>query len=202
MSNTSSKVFQRKKSAISRTRNLKFTSVFSTLETNPQFKGSLGEIADKVIHRGEVISDLNKRRGGPRPATAINPRVTQGFKTYNTLIEVQQPQSSEPIVAFDILSEHTKFLNHILANKLLFREKVTGITEVRAIQPPQNTLPRPVSANLGRTLRRKRTLVKKQAETEPSEVEIVAKPDKSKAKDRMIAHFMEIFSRACVMMLK
>ena len=104
----SSKVNVRKASAMSRTRNQRFTSVFSTLEQNPEFKGSLGQIADKVIHRGEVISDLKKRRNGiARPQTAIYPRVKDGFKTYDRLIEVQKPEPKQPIIELDLLSEHT-----------------------------------------------------------------------------------------------
>jgi hypothetical protein len=43
-----------------KSRNYRFTSVFTSLEPNPQFKGSLTFIANKVINRGQTISEMKK----------------------------------------------------------------------------------------------------------------------------------------------
>ena len=56
-----------------------------------------------------------------RPQTAANPRVPDGSKTYEKIIDVEKPEIKQPIIEVDILSEHTKFLNQILSNKLPFK---------------------------------------------------------------------------------
>jgi hypothetical protein len=197
----------RRKSAITRTRNDKFTSVFSTLEPNPVFKGTLTAIADKVIHRGEVISDLKKRRSSmTRPKTSLNPRVNHGSKIYDTLIKEQEPEIKEPIIAFDILSEHTKFLNHILANKLLFtsiQKKVTGGSNFTSLLPSPRTALALSALHPPQPRIKRKILEKPEPNTETPLVEPISVTlPGGKTKAIMRAIFMEVFSKACIMMLK